>query len=65
MKKRQSELIRWILRSPDVYKRQRQVKRIVLCYREADQAAAHLYRSLGFAETGERDEDEILMELIL
>ena len=45
--------------------RERQVKRIVLCYREADQAAAHLYRSLGFVETDERDEDEILMELIL
>lgn len=45
--------------------RERRLKRVVLCYREADQAAARLYRSLGFTETGERDDDEILMELIL
>ena len=45
--------------------RERRLKRVVLCDREADQAAARLYRSLGFTETGERDDDEILMELIL
>lgn len=43
--------------------RKSKAKQIVLCCREADQIAQRLYRSLGFVETGERDEDEILFSL--
>lgn len=39
--------------------------RVVLCYVEGDEAARRMYERLGFAHTGERDEDEIIMELRL
>ena len=35
---------------------------IMLCYKEEDMIACHLYQSLGFKHTGEVDEDEITME---
>ncbi|MBP3911354.1 MAG: GNAT family N-acetyltransferase [Niameybacter sp.] len=39
--------------------------KIILCYCEDDYIARNLYKALGFRNTGERDEDEIIMELIL
>ncbi len=39
--------------------------RVLLCYLEGNEAARGLYASLGFAESGARDEDEIEMELAL
>ena len=38
--------------------------RVSLCYVEGNDAARKLYESFGFTET-ERDEDEIVMELLL
>ena len=37
-------------------------KKIVLCYIDGDTAAKNLYEKLGFRETGEAWEDEIIME---
>ena len=34
---------------------------IILCYKEEDFIASHLYRDLGFQHTGEVDEDEVIM----
>ena len=39
--------------------------RILLCYIEGDEAALSLYKKLGFKHTGERDGDEIVMELTI
>ena len=39
--------------------------RAVLCYIEGDEAARKLYEKLGFRHTGERDGDEIIMEIAL
>lgn len=39
-------------------------KKVDLCYIDGNEAAKKLYESFGFAET-DRDEDEIIMELIL
>ena len=39
--------------------------RVVLCYIEGNTAARRLYEKLGFTHTGERDDDEIIMELRL
>ena len=36
--------------------------RVVLCYVDGDHAAERLYETLGFHPTGQRDEDEIVME---
>ena len=36
--------------------------KVVLCYVEGDEAAERLYRKLGFSPTGEKEEDEIVME---
>ena len=36
--------------------------RVLLCYVDGDEAARRLYASLDFVPTGERDEDEIMME---
>lgn len=38
-------------------------RKVVLCYIEGNEAARRLYETLGFAPNGERDEDEIVMEL--
>lgn len=39
--------------------------KIILCYIEGNEAAKNMYEKLGFYLTGERDEDEIIMEKIL
>lgn len=39
--------------------------KVVLCYIEGNEAAKKLYEKAGFKLTGERDEDEIIMELNL
>lgn len=39
--------------------------KVVLCYIDGNKAAKNLYEKLGFYLTGERDEDEIIMEKIL
>ena len=36
-------------------------KKVYLCYIDGDVAAKNLYEKLGFRETGEADDDEILM----
>lgn len=38
--------------------------KVVLCYIEGNEAARHLYESLGFVET-DRDGDEIILERVL
>lgn len=45
-------------------RRERQYKKVVLCYIEGNEAAKKLYESFGFTET-DRDGDEIGMELLL
>lgn len=39
--------------------------KVVLCYIEGNDAAKNMYEKLGFYLTGEREEDEIVMEKIL
>lgn len=39
--------------------------KVVLCYIDGNDAAKNMYEKLGFYLTGERDEDEIIMEKIL
>lgn len=39
--------------------------KVVLCYIEGNEAAKRMYEKLGFHLTGERDEDEIVMEKML
>ena len=39
--------------------------RVVLCYINGDEAAKTLYEKLGFHHTGQADEDEIVMEMLL
>lgn len=39
--------------------------KVVLCYIDGNEAAKNMYEKLGFYLTGERDEDEIIMEKIL
>ncbi len=39
--------------------------KVVLCYIEGNDAAKNMYEKLGFYLTGERDDDEIIMEKIL
>ncbi len=36
--------------------------KVVLCYIDGNEAAKNMYEKLGFYLTGERDEDEIIME---
>ena len=40
-------------------------KKVVLCYIEGNDAAKRLYEKMGFYHTGERDEDEIIMQMDL
>lgn len=40
-------------------------EKILLCYIEGNEAALSLYRKLGFVHTGERDGNEIVMELCI
>lgn len=39
--------------------------RVVLCYIEGNEAAKNMYEKLGFYLTGEREDDEIVMEKML
>lgn len=39
--------------------------KVVLCYVEGDEAAKNMYLKLGFRLTGEREDDEIVMEKAL
>lgn len=48
----------------DIMRADGRYKKVVLCYIEGNEAAKKLYEGFGFAET-ERDEDEIIMELLL
>ena len=40
-------------------------QKVDLCYIEGNEAARRMYEKLGFHLTGERDEDEIIMEMCL
>ena len=48
----------------DAMKQDRKYSKVVLCYIEGNDAARKLYENFGFVEI-DRDEDEIIMELIL
>ena len=39
--------------------------KVILCYIDGNEAAKNMYEKLGFTLTGDRDEDEIIMELKL
>lgn len=49
----------------DLMKEDGKYDRVLLCFIEGNAAAENLYLSLGFRLTGERDEDEIIMEKLL
>lgn len=55
------EAIRLVL---DAMKADGKYNKVALCYIEGNEAAKKLYESFGFVET-DRDEDEIIMELLL
>ncbi|MBQ3393589.1 MAG: GNAT family N-acetyltransferase [Oscillospiraceae bacterium] len=46
----------------ETMKKEHRFDRIVLCYKEGNEAAEKMYLDLGFVHTGERDLDEIIME---
>lgn len=46
-------------------KQERRFEKIVLCYVEGNEGAKVLFESLGFKHTGEVDEDEITMALMI
>ena len=48
----------------DIMKQDGKYSKVVLCYVEGNEAARKLYENFGFVEI-DRDEDEIIMELIL
>lgn len=48
----------------DDMKKDGKYNKVILCYIEGNDAAQKLYESFGFAEI-DRDEDEIIMELVL
>ena len=48
----------------DGIKKDGKYNKVILCYIEGNDAAQKLYESFGFAEI-DRDEDEIIMELVL
>ena len=47
----------------DAMKADGKYNKVVLCYLEGNEAAKRLYEKFGFVET-DRDEDEIIMELL-
>lgn len=49
----------------DRMKKDSKFDKVVLCYIEGNEAAKRMYEKLGFHLTGERDEDEIIMERML
>ncbi|MCD7737879.1 MAG: GNAT family N-acetyltransferase [Lachnospiraceae bacterium] len=46
-------------------KAEHRYEKILLCYIEGNEAALSLYKKLGFTHTGEKDGDEIVMELAI
>ena len=48
----------------DNMKKDGKYNKVILCYIEGNEAAKKLYTQFGFVET-DRDEDEIIMELVL
>ena len=46
----------------DIMKSDGKYDKVVLCYIDGNEAAKNMYEKLGFCLTGERDEDEIIME---
>lgn len=49
----------------DRMKQERRFEKIVLCYVEGNEGAKVLFESLGFKHTGDVDEDEITMALMI
>ena len=49
----------------ELMKRDGKYDRVILCYIDGNEAARNMYEKLGFHLTGERDEDEIIMEKTL
>lgn len=49
----------------EVMKSDGKYDKVILCYIDGNEAAKNMYEKLGFHLTGERDEDEIVMEKIL
>ena len=49
----------------DLMRRDGKYQKVVLCFIEGNEAARRMYEKLGFHLTGERDEDEIIMEIDL
>ena len=47
----------------DAMKADGKYNKVILCYLEGNEAAKKLYEKFGFVET-DRDEDEIIMELV-
>ena len=49
----------------DHMKQEGRFEKILLCYVEGNEGARILFESLGFKHTGDIDEDEITMELVI
>ena len=60
------ELQKWCKRSAEIRRRNCAVlPKVILCYIDGNEAARNMYEKLGFTLTGDRDEDEIIMEKAL
>lgn len=49
----------------DKMKSDNKYDKVILCYIDGNEAAKNMYEKLGFTLTGDRDEDEIIMEKAL
>ena len=47
----------------DLMKMDKKYQKVILCYIEGNDRARKMYEKLGFQLTGDRDEDEIIMQL--
>ena len=47
----------------DLMRADKKYNKVILCYIDGNESARKLYEKLGFKLTGERDEDEIIMQL--
>jgi len=47
----------------DLMRVDKKYNKVILCYIDGNESARKLYEKLGFKLTGERDEDEIIMQL--
>lgn len=47
----------------NLMKMEKKYHKVILCYIDGNETARKLYEKLGFEPTGERDEDEIIMQL--